>query len=186
MQIDLNGKILRLMQDDITRLAVDAICNAANAMLAGGGGVDGAIHNAGGPAIMAELNAIRTRDGGCSTGSAVATTAGLLPARFVFHAVGPVYNDGQHGEPRLLASCYRTCLQLAEERMVKRISFPSISTGVYGYPLADAAPIALQAVRDHLTQERCVVEEVTFVLFDERTRLAYERALRGEVAGGWK
>src|SRR5512141_1066692 len=135
------GRKIVLEEGDITRIAVDAMANAANSALAGGGGVDGAIHRAGGPAIMRELDAIRARTGGCPTGSAVATGAGNLPAKYVFHAVGPIYRDGKHGEPELLASCYRTCLALAEERNVASISFPSISTGVYGYPLREAAPI---------------------------------------------
>src|SRR5580692_185917 len=144
MEIDLpQGKKLRLVIGDITKIPVDAIVNAANSGLRGGGGVDGAIHRAGGPAIMRELDEIRAKTGGCSTGSAVATSAGSLPARFVFHAVGPIYRDGRHGEPEQLASCYRTCLDLAERHGVHTISFPAISTGVYGYPLEDAAGIAL-------------------------------------------
>src|SRR5712671_3470659 len=128
-----SGRTLKLVVGDITRQAADAIVNAANSSLAGGGGVDGAIHRAGGPTIMRELDEIRARSGGCPTGSAVVTTAGSLPAQYVFHAVGPIYRDGKHGEPALLESCYRTCLDLAEERAVQTISFPAISTGVYGY-----------------------------------------------------
>src|SRR5260370_25882451 len=120
------GRKIVLMEGDITRVAVDAMANAANSALAGGGGVDGAIHRAGGPAIMREL----ARFGGCPTGSAVATGAGNLPAKYVFHAVGPVYRDGRRGEAELLAGCYRKCLELAEERAVRTISFPAISTGV--------------------------------------------------------
>lgn len=172
-----NGRRIRLVEGNITKMAVDAIANAANSSLAGGGGVDGAIHRAGGPEIMRELDEIRARQGGCPTGSAVATTAGKLPARYVFHAVGPVYRDGRHGEAELLASCYRTCLQLAGERGVKTISFPSISTGVYGYPLEEAAPIAIGAVADYLEKEKTPVEEAIFVLFDHRTYASYESAL---------
>src|SRR6202142_4419916 len=128
------GKTLKLATGDITRVAADAMVNAANSALAGGGGVDGAIHRAGGPSIMAELDQIRARIGRCPTGSAVATGAGALPARYVFHAVGPIYRDGRRGEPELLAGCYRKCLALADERAVRTISFPAISTGVYGYP----------------------------------------------------
>src|SRR5579872_2195539 len=131
------GKKLILQEGDITRVAVDAIVNAANSSLAGGGGVDGAIHRAGGPEIMRELDGIRQKAGGCPTGSAVATGAGRLPAKYVFHAVGPVYRDGRHREPGLLASCYRKCLELAEERGVATITFPAISTGIYGYPLEE-------------------------------------------------
>lgn len=144
-----NGLTLRLVQGDITRLAADAIVNAANPGLAGGGGVDGAIHRAGGPSLMQELAVIRREQGGCPTGSAVVTGAGLLPAKFVFHAVGPVWRGGVSGEPRELASCYRTCLRLAEERGLESISFPAISTGVYGYPKEQAAAVALAAIRGH-------------------------------------
>src|ERR1044071_7163655 len=140
------GKILRLITGDITRVPADAIANAANSGLAGGGGVDGAIHRAGGPSIMRELDQIRTRIGRCPTGGAVVTGAGNLPAKYVFHAVGPVYRDGNHGETELLASCYRKCLELAEEHGVHTISFPSISTGIYGYPMPDAAAVALGEV----------------------------------------
>src|SRR3954469_12160809 len=140
------GRTIRLIEGDITKVAVDAIANAANSSLAGGGGVDGAIHRAGGPDVMRELAAFE----GCPTGSAVATTAGRLPAKWVFHAVGPVYRDGQHGEPALLAGAYRACLDLADQRGAKSISFPAISMGVYGYPPAEAADIAIRTVRDHL------------------------------------
>jgi O-acetyl-ADP-ribose deacetylase (regulator of RNase III) len=173
-----SGKILELVHGDITRVPVDAICNAANSALRGGGGVDGAIHRAGGPSIMRELDEIRRQSGGCPTGSAVATGAGNLPARYVFHAVGPVYRDGRHGEPQLLASAYRSCLQLAEERKVRSISFPSISTGVYGYPVHEAAPIALSVVADHLKRNDVSVERAVFVLFDEATFAAYQEALK--------
>src|ERR1700687_5324376 len=130
MELDFpNGKKLRLVVGDITKIPVDAIVNAANSGLRGGGGVDGAIHRAGGPGIMRELDAIRATSGGCPTGSAVVTGAGALPAQYIFHAVGPVYHDGRHGEPAQLANCYRKCLELAEERDVTTISFPAISTG---------------------------------------------------------
>jgi O-acetyl-ADP-ribose deacetylase (regulator of RNase III) len=170
-------KVLRLTTGDITKVPCDAIVNAANSSLAGGGGVDGAIHRAGGPSIQAELDVIRKEKGGCPTGSAVATGAGNLPAKLVFHAVGPVYRDGKHGEPDLLASCYRTTLGMAEERRLARITFPSISTGVYGYPLAEAAPVAVGVVVDHLSKSDGTVDDVTFVLFDQRTYDAYEKAL---------
>ena len=173
-----NGKILRLAPGDITRHAADAIANAANSGLRGGGGVDGAIHRAGGPVIMAELDEIRARIGRCETGSAVVTTAGNLPARFVFHAVGPVYRDGHSGEADLLASCYETCMKLADERGVQTISFPSISTGVYGYPVDQAAPVALRTVGGVLRAGETSVREAVFVLFDEATLAAYSKALR--------
>ena len=172
------GKILKLVQGDITKVPVDAIANAANSALGGGGGVDGAIHRAGGPAIMAELDRIRAEIGHCPTGSAVATTAGDLPARYVFHAVGPVYKDGFSGESRLLTWTYNACMKLAAEHGVTSISFPSISTGVYGYPVEDAAPIALKAVAAHLMAGGSPVEEAIFVLFDEATYEAYSQALR--------
>ncbi len=172
------GKVLRLVTGDITKLRVDAMANAANSQLSGGGGVDGAIHRAGGPAIMRELDAIRAAQGSCPTGHAVATTAGALPAKFVFHAVGPIYKDGRHREAELLASCYATCLALAEEREVRAISFPSIGTGVYGYPVREAAPIALRTVSEHLERPESGVREVLFVLFDQGTFDVYASALK--------
>jgi O-acetyl-ADP-ribose deacetylase (regulator of RNase III) len=159
------GRRIGLQEGDITLLAAGAIVNAANSRLAGGGGVDGAIHRAGGPGIMRELDVIRRRIGHCPTGGAVATGAGKLSAKFVFHAVGPVYHDGTHGEPELLASCYRKCLELAEERGVRTIGFPAISTGVYGYPLEEAADIAIREVALHLDRPESVVEEAIFVLY---------------------
>ncbi len=171
------GKRLRLEIGDITQVPADAIVNAANSGLRGGGGVDGAIHRAGGPAIMQELDGIRKQIGKCPTGSAVVTGAGALPARYVFHAVGPIYHDGSRGEPEQLASCYRTCLELAEERGLKRITFPSISTGAYGYPVRAAAEIALGEVRRHLERPETGLEEAVFVLFDRATYDAYAAAL---------
>ena len=172
-----NGKVLKLVTGDITKVPADAIANAANSGLRGGGGVDGAIHRAGGPAIMKELDQIRAASGGCPTGSAVATTAGNLPAAHVFHAVGPVYRGGGRGEADLLASCYATCMKLVAERGVRTITFPSISTGVYGYPIDEAASIALRAVAGRLEGGNTPVREVVFVLFDQVTRDAYSRAL---------
>jgi O-acetyl-ADP-ribose deacetylase (regulator of RNase III) len=172
-----NGRRLRLLIGDITRVPADAIVNAANSALAGGGGVDGAIHRAGGPAIMRELDRIRNEAGGCPTGSAVATTAGALPARWVFHAVGPVYSGGGRNEAALLASCYRTCLQLAEEHGAEVVSFPAISTGVYRYPLCEAARIATGVVVEHLQRDEATVREVVFVLFDRVAYDAYAQAL---------
>jgi O-acetyl-ADP-ribose deacetylase (regulator of RNase III) len=172
------GKRLRLITADITRVPAHAIVNAANAALAGGGGVDGAIHRAGGPAIMRELDRIREQIGRCATGNAVATTAGSLPARWVFHAVGPIYQDGKHGEAELLASAYRSCLRLAAEHGARSITLPSISTGAYGYPIEEAAPIALRTVMDHLRAPGSAVCEATFVLFDDATCAVYERQLQ--------
>ena len=172
------GRKLRLVKGDITRVPADAIANAANSALAGGGGVDGAIHRAGGPEIMRELDAVRERIGRCPTGDAVATGAGRLPAQYVFHAVGPVYRDGRHGEPEALASCYRRCLELAEERAVRVISFPAISAGIYGYPLEEAAAIAVREVAAHLRREDAHVREAIFVLFGRAAYDAFEAAVR--------
>ena len=171
-----DGKILRLVVGDITRVESDAIVNAANSGLVGGGGVDGAIHRAGGPAIMRELDGIRAKIGRCETGSAVVTGAGNLPAQSVFHAVGPVYRDGKHGEAERLRSCYRTCMELADRHGAGRVTFPSISTGIYGYPMAEAAAIALREVADCLEKSR-TVREVTFVLFDQRAYDVHRDAL---------
>jgi O-acetyl-ADP-ribose deacetylase (regulator of RNase III) len=143
---------IELITGDITSLPVDAVVNAANSQLIGGGGVDGAIHRAGGPSLMQELRAIKGQGRGCPPGTAVVTGAGQLPAKYVFHAVGPVYRDGKHGEPDILASCYTTCMELARDYGVCSISFPSISTGVYGYPKLSAAGIAISAVRSWLLE----------------------------------
>ncbi|MGA8026009.1 MAG: O-acetyl-ADP-ribose deacetylase [Bryobacteraceae bacterium] len=176
---------LQLLKGDITSIAVDAIVNAANSHLAGGGGVDGAIHRAGGPEIMRELDEIRTRIGRCETGSAVVTSAGRLPARYVFHAVGPRYRDGKHGEPEQLESCYLTCLKLAAERDVKTISFPSISTGIYGYPIEEAADIAVRAAAHWLNDHTGPVRTVKLVQFgqpDHEVYRAHAQKLRGGLA----
>lgn len=172
------GRIIELLEGDITRVPVDAMANAANSALAGGGGVDGAIHRAGGPEIMRELDAVRARIGRCPTGGAVATGAGRLPAKYVFHAVGPVYRDGAHGEPELLAACYRKCFALAQERGVKTIGFPAISAGVYGYPLEDAAEIAVREALAQLARTDSVVDRVVFVLFGRHAFKAFREALQ--------
>jgi len=173
------GRKLVVMEGDITKVPVDAIVNAANGALAGGGGVDGAIHRAGGPTIMRELDVIRAEIGRCATGSAVATGAGQLPAKYVFHAVGPVYRDGRGNEPELLASCYRTCLEMAEERGLAAISFPAISTGVYGYPLREAAVISLGVVQSHLELAGTKVQRVVFVLFGAEAYRTFAAVLSG-------
>jgi len=178
MEARIGRSVLALWEGDITKFAADAIVNAANSALAGGGGVDGAIHRAGGPSIMRQLDEIRARTGGCPTGSAVVTGAGRLPARFVFHAVGPVYRDGSHGEPDLLASCYRTTLKLAEENQARTVAYPSISTGVYGYPLETAAGIAIRTVAEFLLRPECVIERVTLVLFGSAALQTHERILQ--------
>ncbi|NUM53622.1 MAG: O-acetyl-ADP-ribose deacetylase [Candidatus Hydrogenedentes bacterium] len=157
-----NNTRIEVVQGDITKEHVDAIVNAANSRLAGGGGVDGAIHRAGGPAIMAECRKL----GGCDTGDAKITTGGDLPAKYVIHAVGPVYHGGGKGEAELLASCYRRSLEVAAENGLKSIAFSAISCGVYGYPIPEAARIAMSAVKGFVgsyTQ----VELVRFVLFSE-------------------
>lgn len=176
---------LQILKGDITRIAVDAIVNAANSQLAGGGGVDGAIHRAGGPEIMRELDGIRSRIGRCETGDAVVTEAGRLPARYVFHAVGPRYQDGKRGEADLLKSCYTTCLKLAAEHEVRTISFPSISTGVYGYPIEEAADIAVKAVAEWLRHHTGPVHIVKLVQFSEADHEIYRdrgQKLRGGLA----
>ena len=176
MQIKISQTNLTLVQGDITKEGVDAIVNAANEQLMGGGGVDGAIHRAGGPAIMEECNEIRAEQGGCPTGSAVITTGGNLPAKHVIHTVGPIWRGGNAGEPSLLASCYRESLSLALEHSIKTVAFPSISTGIYGYPIDKAAATALNAVKEFL-DEHDGIEEVRFVLFDDVTYVGYESAL---------
>lgn len=167
---------IRLVQGDITRLPVDGMVNAANSGLRGGSGVDGAIHHAGGPAIMADLERRYGAGRTCPTGSAVASDAGNLPARVVIHAVGPVWHGGEHGEPDLLASAYRTSLDVAAAEGARSVSFPSISTGVYGYPIDLAAPLALGTVRAWLDEHPGVLDEVTFVLFSRDSLDAFERA----------
>ena len=168
---------LELVEGDITKQDTEAIVNAANSSLLGGGGVDGAIHRAGGPQILEECRKI----GGCPTGEARITTGGRLPARWVIHTVGPVYRDGNHGEADLLASAYRNSLRLASERAIKTVAFPSISTGAYGYPLAQAARIALTTTRDYL-KAHPEIALVRFVLLGQSASLAYEAALT-ELAG---
>lgn len=162
---------IEFIQGDITQVAADAIVNAANSSLAGGGGVDGAIHRAGGPSILEECRKI----GGCPTGSAVATGAGKLPAKWVFHAVGPVYR-GKEKDVEQLASCHLKCLDLAAEKGCRSISFPAISTGAYGYPVAEASVIAVGSVHGWLLNHPGVLDRVTFVLFDAPTLQAYQAA----------
>lgn len=155
------NKRITVLRGDITQLEVDAIVNAANSGLLGGGGVDGVIHRAGGPAIMEECRAI----GGCPTGEAVITTGGKLNARYVIHAVGPVWHGGDHQEDELLANAYRTSLKRAVENNVKSIAFPNISTGIYGFPKQRAAEIAIRSVNDFLHQHDSV-KQVIFCCFD--------------------
>ena len=166
------GKRLTLIQGDITRVAVDAIVNAANSGLRGGGGVDGAIHRAGGPSVLEECRRI----GGCPTGEARLTSAGNLPAKYVIHAVGPIWSGGNQGEPDLLASAYASSLKLASEHGCRTVAFPSISTGAYGFPIDRAARIALRTIGDHLRGDTHL-EEVTMVLFSRPDLDVYEQAL---------
>ena len=163
---------LKAIPGDITKLAVDAIVNAANTTLLGGGGVDGAIHRAAGPELLAACRKLN----GCATGDAKATPGFRLPANWVFHAVGPVWRDGGHNEDTLLASCYRRCLELAREHQVRSIAFPAISTGVYGFPPPRAAEIALRTVKEHVDQSG--VERVQFVCFNQPTLEIYNRLLK--------
>ncbi|OIJ96313.1 O-acetyl-ADP-ribose deacetylase [Streptomyces monashensis] len=165
---------LTLVQGDITRQSADAIVNAANSSLLGGGGVDGAIHRRGGPAILEECRALRASRyrNGLPTGRAVATTAGALDARWVIHTVGPVYSAGED-RSELLASCYRESLRVADELGARTVAFPAVSTGVYRWPMEDAARIAVETVRNTAT----AVEEVRFVLFDDRAYEAFARQL---------
>jgi O-acetyl-ADP-ribose deacetylase (regulator of RNase III) len=171
------SEAIHLVVGDITRIPADAIVNAANSSLAGGGGVDGAIHRAGGPAIMADLERRYGRGRHCPTGSAVVSEAGDLPARWVIHAVGPIWRGGSADEAQLLASAYRTSLRLAAELGASTVSFPSISTGVYSYPVDQAARIAIDTVRDVLGTEAGTIERVTFVLFSQGTYDVFEAAL---------
>ena len=168
---------LSLTRGDITQQHVEAIVNAANTSLLGGGGVDGAIHRAGGPKILAACKKIAARQGGCATGEAVITTGGDLPAQFVIHTVGPIWSGGKRGEEGLLASAYRSSLRLAAEQRISSIAFPSISTGAYRFPLEHAADIALTTVRTFLQRESHALLEVRFVLFSDPDLAAYEGAL---------
>jgi len=164
---------ITLVRGDITTLAVDAIVNAANSSLLGGGGVDGAIHRAAGPELLEECRTL----GGCPAGEARITAGYRLPARWVIHTVGPIWHGGAYDEPTTLASCYRNSLALASEAGAKTVAFPSISTGVYGYPIDLAAPIALAAVQTALA-EHAAIEQVTFVCFDEPNFEAYRALLQ--------
>lgn len=163
---------IEVVEGDLTKQAVDAIVNAANESLLGGGGVDGAIHRAGGPAILEACRELH----GCRTGDAKVTTAGNMPSRFVIHTVGPVYRGGRNGEPELLASCHRRSLEVAVENGIKTVAFPAISCGVYGYPIPDAAAIAVGTVGAFL-DEHPEIELVRFVLFGTVTFDAFKSAL---------
>ena len=176
IEVTINQTKLSIVQGDITKQATDAIVNAANPSLLGGGGVDGAIHRAGGPAILEECKQIVSRQGRLPTGKAVITTGGNLEARYVIHTVGPIWHGGTKGEAELLASAYGESLKLAAEKGLSSISFPSISTGAYGYPVAKAAEVALASVIAFI-QDVTSLREVTFVLFDPNTHTSYCEAL---------
>lgn len=176
MEVKVNQATVSLVEGDITEEETDAIVNAANSRLAGGGGVDGAIHRAGGPAIMKECRKI----GRCPTGKAVITTGGNLKAKYVIHTVGPIYRGGGGNEAELLTSAYRESLKLASSKGLTSIAFPSISTGAYGYPLSEAANIALKTVIDYL-KANIDLELVRFVLFGPQAYQEYEKALKGMV-----
>ncbi|KAF1710472.1 O-acetyl-ADP-ribose deacetylase [Pseudoxanthomonas kalamensis DSM 18571] len=167
--------LLHALRADITTLRVDAIVNAANPSLLGGGGVDGAIHRAAGPELLAECRTLH----GCAVGEAKITAGYRLPAQHVIHTVGPVWRDGEHGEPELLASCYRQSLRLAEANGLRSAAFPAISTGVYGYPPEQAAPLAVATVRDTLQEAAGSITEVVFCCFSARDLALYESLLAG-------
>lgn len=167
---------IQLVQADITKQQVDAIVNAANSSLMGGGGVDGAIHRAGGPAILDECRAIVARQGGCKTGEAVITTGGKLAAKYVIHSVGPVWNGGKNNEEEKLANCYTNSLRLAVEHNIKTIAFPNISTGIYHFPKEKAAYIAIDTVKKFLAANNGIVT-VFFVCFDEDNYNLYKQLL---------
>jgi len=173
VEVKVNQSIISLVEGDITKEETDAIVNAANSRLAGGGGVDGAIHRVGGPAIMEECKKI----GGCPTGKAVITAAGNLNAGYVIHTVGPVYSGGTRNEAALLESAYKESLNLASSKGLKSIAFPSISTGAYGYPLTEAAAVALKTVKCYL-KTNTDIEMVRFVLFGRKAYEGYEKALK--------
>ena len=167
---------IEIIKGDITKQETDAIVNAANSSLMGGGGVDGAIHRAGGRQILEECIEIRNKHGICKTGEAVITSGGLLKARYVIHTVGPIWHGGNDNEDKLLGDCYTSSLKLAEENNIKTIAFPNISTGVYGFPKQQAAVIAINAVKDYL-QHSTSIDNIIFVCFDDENYRIYSELL---------
>ena len=182
MEIQINGSSISVTQGDITRQTTDAIVNAANSSLMGGGGVDGAIHRAGGPAILEECRQIVAERGRLPAGQAVITTGGNLPAKYVIHTVGPIWGGGDRNEAGLLASAYTESLKLAAEHNLNSVSFPSISTGAYRYPLQQAADVAMKAIISYLKGTESPLREVIMVAFDNRTADVYNAALERNVA----
>lgn len=182
MEVTINRTRLSLVQGDITTQSTDAIVNAANPSLMGGGGVDGAIHRAGGPRILEECKQIVSKQGRLPTGKAVITSGGNLKARYIIHTVGPIWRGGRSGEPEFLASAYNKSLNMAVANGLRSISFPSISTGAYGYPIRQAAEVALGTTINFLHQEGSL-DEVVFVLFDAETYQIYTQTLKGLLPG---
>ena len=178
MEVKVNKTKVSAIQGDITKQATEAIVNAANSSLMGGGGVDGAIHRAGGPAILEECKEIVARQGRLPTGKAVITTGGNLKAQYVIHTVGPIWHGGSGNEAELLRSAYYECLKVATENRLAGVSFPSISTGAYCYPVDEAAKIAVSTIVSFLKEQPTCLKEVVFVLFDSRTYQSYCSALR--------
>lgn len=173
VKVTINKSVLELIEGDITEQETDAIVNAANSSLLGGGGVDGAIHRAGGPKILEECRKL----GGCPTGEARITTGGNLKAKYVIHTVGPIYSGGQRHEAELLASAYKNSLSLASQHKLKSVAFPSISTGAYGYPVNEAATVALKVIINYF-KTHTDIEVVRFVLFGQKAYQAYDKALQ--------
>jgi len=178
MELQIVHTTLKTIVTDITTLKVDAVVNAANSSLMGGGGVDGAIHSAGGPAILSECKQIVAKIGRLPAGEAVITTAGNMPSRWVIHTVGPVWHGGNRNEPEVLKNCYQNSLKAAMEKGIKTIAFPSISTGVYGYPVESASTVAVHAVIEVVKKNPGKFTEIIFCSFDPRTEKEYDRALK--------
>jgi len=183
MELKIGNTVLNTVTADITTLSKDAIVNAANSSLMGGGGVDGAIHRAGGPQILEECRRIVAKIGRLPTGEAVITTAGNMPARYVIHTVGPVWHGGRRDEEQLLRNAYANSLRVAKENGVKTVAFPSISTGVYGYPVDLASNEAVSAVLEFVKENPDSLDEITFCGFDSSTENSYARALK-QLGGG--